>query len=157
MQLFDSWAGQLSPADYRRFALPAVRRAIAALPERRGPVIYFAPSAHHLLEDMAAAGADVLGVCWRTGLADARRTTGGRLALQGNLAPHALLGPPASVRERARAVLEDGRGPGHIMNLGHGILPETPIESVEALIETVHGFATNPIAHAFSGRAGSVS
>ena len=157
VQIFDSWAGILSPADYRRFALPAVRRAIAALPERRGPVIYFAPSAHHLLEDMAAAGADVLGVCWRTGLADARRTTGGRLALQGNLAPHALLGPPASVRERARAVLEDGRGPGHIMNLGHGILPETPIESVEALIETVHGFATNPIAHAFSGRAGSVS
>src|SRR5262249_15384457 len=131
VQIFDSWAGILSPADYRRFALPAVRRAIAALPERRGPVIYFAPAAAHLLEEAAATGAAALGVCGRTGLAEARRVTGGRVALQGNLDPHALLGPPAAVRERALLALEDGRGPGHIMNLGHGILPETPIASVE--------------------------
>jgi uroporphyrinogen decarboxylase len=140
VQIFDSWAGVLSPADYRRTALPAVRRIVEKLPAARGPVIYFAPASPHLLEDAATTGADVIGLCWRTSLAEARSRLNDQVALQGNLDPHALLGPPASVRARALEVLESGRGPGHVMNLGHGILPGTPIASVETLVETVTSF-----------------
>ena len=138
VQLFDSWAGILSPADYAAFALPVVRRVIRDLPRDGVPVIYFAPAADHLLELAATSGADVIGVCWRTPLDAARRRTGGRVALQGNLDPAALFAPPDRVRERALAVLDAaGDAPGHIMNLGHGILPETPIASVEALVAAV--------------------
>jgi uroporphyrinogen decarboxylase len=138
VQVFDSWAGILSPADYSAFALPAVRRLIRGLHRDGVPVIYFAPAADHLLELAATSGADVIGVCWRTPLDAARRRTLGRVALQGNLDPAALLAPPAQVRERALAVLDTaGDEPGHIMNLGHGILPETPLASVEALVAAV--------------------
>jgi glutamate-1-semialdehyde 2,1-aminomutase len=138
VQIFDSWAGILSPADYAAFALPAVRRVIHGLRRDGVPVIYFAPNADHLLELAATTGADVVGVCWRTPLDAARRRTGGHVALQGNLDPAALFAPPDKVRERALAVLDAaGDGPGHIMNLGHGILPETPIASVEALVAAV--------------------
>ena len=138
VQIFDSWAGLLSPTDYRALALPAVRRLIGALDRDGVPTIYFAPAAPHLVEAAASSGADVLGVCWRTPISEARARTGNRLAVQGNLDPAALLGPQAAVRARAQAVLEDaGEHPGHIMNLGHGILPETPIASVDALVETV--------------------
>ena len=138
VQIFDSWAGLLSPADYAAFALPAVRRVIRGLRRDQVPVIYFAPAADHLLELAATSGADVVGVCWRTPLDAARRRTGGHVSLQGNLDPAALLAPPDRVRERALAVLEvAGDEPGHIMNLGHGILPETPIASVEALVAAV--------------------
>ena len=109
------------------------------------PVIYFAPGAGHLLEDAASSGADVIGVCWRTPISQARSRTGGRVALQGNLDPAALFASPDVVRARALAVLEDaGEQPGHIMNLGHGILPGTPIASVEALVETVASFSARP-------------
>jgi len=146
VQIFDSWAGILGPEDYRTFALPPVRRIVERVRPAGVPVIYFAPAANHLIEDAARGGAGVLGVCWRTPLDQARRRTGGRLALQGNLDPHALLGPPESVRERARAVLDAaGDSPGHIMNLGHGILPETPIASVEALVETVAERERKPV------------
>jgi uroporphyrinogen decarboxylase len=142
VQIFDSWAGILSPADYRRFALPAVKQLIAGLDRAGVPVIYFAVASGHLLEDSLGTGADVLGLCWRTPLDDARRRTGARVALQGNLDPHALLGPSEHVRARALEVLDAaGDGPGHVMNLGHGILPETPIASVETLIETVESRA----------------
>jgi uroporphyrinogen decarboxylase len=138
VQIFDSWAGLLSTADFRALALPATRRLIQRLDRRRVPVIYFAPAASHLLEEAAATGPDVLGLCWRTSIAEARARTGGRVALQGNLDPAALLGSPETVRAGARAVLDEaGDRPGHVMNLGHGILPETPIASVEALVETV--------------------
>jgi uroporphyrinogen decarboxylase len=138
VQIFDSWAGILSPADYAAFALPAVRRVIHGLRRDGVPVIYFAPNADHLLELSSTCGADVIGVCWRTPLDAARRRTGGNVALQGNLDPAALFAPPDRVRERALAVLDAaGDEPGHIMNLGHGILPETPIESVEALVAAV--------------------
>jgi uroporphyrinogen decarboxylase len=138
VQVFDSWAGLLSPADYAAFAFPAVRRLIQGLRRVGVPVIYFAPAADPLLERAATCGADVIGVCWRTPLDDARRRTGGRVALQGNLDPAVLLAPPERVREHALAVLDAaGERPGHIMNLGHGILPETPIESVEALVAAV--------------------
>ena len=91
-----------------------------------------------MLEDSLTAGADVLGLCWRTPIDEGRRRTAGRVALQGNLDPHALFAEPEDVRARAIEVLEAaGDAPGHIMNLGHGILPETPIASVEALIDAV--------------------
>lgn len=139
VQIFDSWAGILSPEDYRRFALPAARRVVERTKRAGEPLIYFAPAAGHVLEDQLAIGSDVLGLCWRTPLDQARLRVRGRVALQGNLDPHALLAPPEVVRERALGVLEAaGEGPGHIMNLGHGILPDTPIESVEALLAAVH-------------------
>jgi uroporphyrinogen decarboxylase len=145
VQIFDSWAGLLSPADFRAFALPAVRRLIHGLARDGVPVIYFAPAAGHLLEDSATSGADVLGLCWRTPISQARARTGGRVALQGNLDPAVLFAGPEAVRARALAVLEDaGERPGHIMNLGHGILPETPIASVEALVEAVAAFSARP-------------
>jgi len=143
LQLFDSWAGLLAPEDYRTYVLPSLQRLVRALPHEGGvPLIYFAVDGNHLLEDSLAIGADVLGLCWRTPVSQARRRTGGRVALQGNLDPYALFAPPDVVRARAQAVLDDaGDAPGHVMNLGHGILPETPIASVEALVETVAGAA----------------
>jgi uroporphyrinogen decarboxylase len=139
VQLFDTWAGVLSTEEYRAFALPAVQRLLAALEPGAVPVIYFAAGGGHFLEDAAATGADVLGVCWRTPLDQARRRTRGRVALQGNLDPCVLLASPETVRERTRAVLAAGRagGGGHILNLGHGILPSTPLESVRVMLETV--------------------
>ena len=139
VQLFDTWAGVLSAEEYRAFALPAVQRLLAALEPGAVPVIYFAAGGGHFLEDAAATGADVLGVCWRTPLDQARRRTRGRVALQGNLDPCVLLASPETVRERTRAVLAAGRagGGGHILNLGHGILPSTPLESVRVMLETV--------------------
>jgi uroporphyrinogen decarboxylase len=137
VQIFDSWAGILTPEDYRRFALPPARRVADAIRSEGTPVIYFAVDGNHLIEEAQQTGADVLGVCWRTPLDEARRRTGDTVALQGNLDPQVLLGPSDLVRTRVRQVLDEGRGPGHIMNLGHGILPGTPIASVEALVETV--------------------
>jgi uroporphyrinogen decarboxylase len=138
VQLFDSWAGILSPQEYRRFALPAVQRTITALKPYGVPLIYFAVAGGHVLEEAAETGADVIGVCWRTPLDEARRRTGGRVALQGNLDPHILLAGPAAIRAGTRAVLASaGAAGGHIMNLGHGILPETPPESVDVMLQTV--------------------
>ena len=138
VQIFDSWAGVLSPADYREFALPAVQRLVRGLKRDGVPVIYFAVAAGHVLEDAALTGAHVLGVCWRTPLDEARSRTRGLVALQGNLDPHALFGAPDRVAQRALEVLDAaGDAPGHIMNLGHGILPETPLASVEALVAAV--------------------
>ncbi len=138
VQIFDSWAGLLSPEDFRAYVLPALQLLVRGLRRDGVPVIYFAVGGGHLLEDALGIGADVLGLCWRTPIAEARRRTGGRVALQGNLDPHALFAPPDEVRRRAVAVLESAGGlPGHVFNLGHGILPGTPIPSVEVLAETV--------------------
>ncbi|HEV2104416.1 MAG TPA: uroporphyrinogen decarboxylase [Candidatus Eisenbacteria bacterium] len=145
VQIFDTWAGILSPADYRAVALPPLRRLIARLDRGDAPVVYFAAAAHHLLDDAAGCGADVLGICWRTPMDEARRRFGARLAIQGNLDPHALLAPLPEVRARARAVLDAaGEAPGHVMNLGHGILPGTPLAAVEALVETVAARSGSP-------------
>jgi uroporphyrinogen decarboxylase len=136
VQIFDSWASVVSPEDYRRVILPSLRRVLSRLPGKRGPLLYFAPGAPHLLDEIATLGVEGIGLCWRTPLGDARRRFP-RTALQGNLDPCALLASADRVRARTREVLEAGRGPGHVMNLGHGILPDTPIASVEAMLETV--------------------
>ena len=139
VQIFDSWAGLLGPDEYERFALGPVRAIIDGLRDRGVPIIYFVNGGPHLLELAAGAGADVLGLCWRTPLDAAAARLGPAVALQGNLDPHVLFAEPAVVRRQALDVLARMAGrPGHVMNLGHGILPDTPIASVEALVEAVH-------------------
>jgi len=147
VQIFDSWCGILDDADYRRFALPGVKHLIDAVRERGVPAIYFVNGAPHLLPSAISVKPDVLGVCWRQPLDQVAAIAGPNIALQGNLDPHVLFSAPEVVRERAAGVMRrlEGR-PGHIMNLGHGILPDTPIESVEALIEAVHLFGRTPAA-----------
>ena len=139
LQLFDSWAGALSPADYRRYVLPYSRRAIQTAQSSGVPVIHFATGTSGMLEVFKEAGGDVIGVDWRVELADAWRRLGDDVAVQGNLDPVALFAPISELKQRVADILAqaDGR-PGHIFNLGHGILPQTPVEHVAALVDMVH-------------------
>jgi uroporphyrinogen decarboxylase len=136
VQIFDTWAGELSHEDYRRWALPAVTRAIAGIRRKGQPVILYVNGCSHLLEAMNESGADVLSVDWRLSLAEARRRLPER-ALQGNLDPGVLLWGTRDVRRRVRAMLAETGGIGHVVNLGHGVLPQTPIESAEAFFDAV--------------------
>jgi uroporphyrinogen decarboxylase len=139
VQIFDSWCGILDEADYRTFALPGVQRLVDIVKELGVPVIYFVNGAPHLLSAAVSVAPDVLGVCWRQPLDAVAEIAGPSIALQGNLDPHVLFAGDAVVRACASDVLRRVEGrPGHIMNLGHGILPDTPIASVEALVEAVH-------------------
>jgi uroporphyrinogen decarboxylase len=139
VQLFDSWVGCLSPDDYRRYVLPHSRTALAEA-ARRAPVIHFATGNPALLPLLAEAGGSVIGVDWRIGLAEAWRMVGHDRAVQGNLDPAVLLADRDTVRRRTLEVLAEAAGrPGHIFNLGHGILPQTPVENVLELIATVKG------------------
>jgi uroporphyrinogen decarboxylase len=141
LQLFDSWAGLLSPADYREFVLPYSRAALVAAGAAGVPLIHFATGSAGLLELMQEAGGDVIGVDWRVDLASAWRRLGDAVALQGNLDPVALLAEPEALAARAKAVLESAAGrPGHIFNLGHGVLPQTPPDNVRRLIDLVHAW-----------------
>ena len=141
IQLFDTWAGMLSADDYATFSLPYVKRVLSAVREEGVPTIYFALDAAHAARAVATCGADVLGVDWRAGLSDASRALGGSLPVQGNLDPCMLLTDVATVRRSTVAMLDDSAGlPGHIANLGHGILPETPIGNALAFVETVKSF-----------------
>jgi uroporphyrinogen decarboxylase len=139
VQFFDSWAGALSPADYRRYVLPYSRRAIQAAQSSRAPVIHFSTETAGILELIKEAGGDVIGVDWRVNLADAWRRLGDGAAIQGNLDPVALFAPLPELEQQVAHILAqaDGR-PGHIFNLGHGILPQTPVEHVAALVDMVH-------------------
>jgi uroporphyrinogen decarboxylase len=141
LQLFDSWAGALGPEDYARFGAPYIARVVQGL--KRGgdvPVIVFGVETGELLAQLAATGADVVGVDWRVPLDEARGRVGPAVALQGNLDPAALLLPPQALAKRIARVLQqaDAAGPGHVFNLGHGVLPQTPVESVKALVRQVH-------------------
>jgi len=139
VQLFDSWVGCLSPADYRRYVLPHSRLALAEA-AKRAPVIHFATGNPALLPLLAEAGGSVIGIDWRIDLGDAWRVVGHDRAVQGNLDPAVLLTDPATVRRHTLDVLAQAAGrPGHIFNLGHGILPQTPVENVLELIATVKG------------------
>src|SRR5437763_1193812 len=138
VQLFDSWVGCLSPADYRAHVLPHVRAVIAALTPGT-PVIHFGTGTAGLLEAMRAAGGDVIGLDWRVDLDAAWARLGHDVAVQGNLDPVTLLAPIPEIRARAAAILDQAANrPGHIFNLGHGILPETPVDHVRALVDAVH-------------------
>ncbi len=138
VQLFDSWVGCLAPDDYRQYVLPHSRAALAALPPDV-PVIHFGTGTAGLLEDFRQAGGDVMGLDWRVDLGAAWARLGPDVAVQGNLDPAALLAPPAEIRRRVAAILAQAAGrPGHIFNLGHGVLPDTPVDHVRALVDAVH-------------------
>jgi len=138
VQLFDSWVGALAPDDYREFVLPYSRAVITALTPGT-PVIHFGTGTAGLLPLLREAGGDVIGLDWRVELDAAWRAVGEDVGVQGNLDPVALLSPPKTFEPAVRAILKRAGGrPGHIFNLGHGVLPSTPVEHVKALVDMVH-------------------
>ena len=140
-QLFDSWAGTLSAAEYDRFVLPHSRRVFAELAERHpdAPGIHFGIGCDHLLESMAATGARVIGLDWRTPIATARKRLGTHVAFQGNLDPALVLAGRDVALAGAAAVLADNAGePGHIFNLGHGVHPASDPGVLAAIVDYVH-------------------
>ncbi|MFM8291348.1 MAG: uroporphyrinogen decarboxylase [Planctomycetia bacterium] len=139
VQLFDSWVGCLGPDDYRRYVLPHSRAALAEA-ARRAPVIHFATGNPALLPLLREAGGSVIGIDWRIDLDAGWAAVGHDRAVQGNLEPAVLLADRDTVRRRVREVLDRAGGrPGHIFNLGHGILPQTPVENVLELVAAVKG------------------
>jgi len=139
VQLFDSWVGCLSPADYRRYVLPHLAGIFAGLQRANVPSIHFATGTAGILTLMREAGGDVIGIDWRVDLGDAWRLIGYDRGIQGNLDPALLLGPWPVVEDGARRVIEAAGGrPGHIFNLGHGVLPASPVEHLQRLVEFVH-------------------
>jgi uroporphyrinogen decarboxylase len=136
VQLFDTWAGELTQTEYDSVELPAIQQILQGLSGEGVPKILYTKGSVRHLESMAKSGADVLSVDWNTDLAEARRTLGPRVALQGNVDPSKLLGPLVEIRRAAREAIEKTGGTGHILNLGHGILPATPVESARAFVET---------------------
>ncbi len=138
IQIFDSWVGSLSLSDYREYAFEASKRLVRAVQQMGVPVIYFGVETAGLLGQMAATGADVIGLDWRQPLDEGWRAVGAAHAVQGNLDPITLFAPLEVLEERVREVLRAAAGrPGHIFNLGHGIVPGTPVENVQAVVRMV--------------------
>ncbi len=135
VQLFDTWCGELGLADYEDFALPAVKDVIARV-GREVPVIYYTKASQHLMAAVARSGATVLSVDWRANLRELRERLGPRIALQGNVDPAVLFGPPEAIRRATLDAVAALGGTGHILNLGHGILQNTPVENAKLFIET---------------------
>jgi uroporphyrinogen decarboxylase len=138
VQLFDTWCGELNAQDYEDFALPAVQEIISAI-GGSVPVIYYTKASQHLLPAVARSGASVLSVDWRVDLGEIRKMLGPRIALQGNVDPAVLLGPPQKIRDVTLATIGSLWGRGHILNLGHGILQQTPVENAKLFIDTCQG------------------
>jgi uroporphyrinogen decarboxylase len=142
LQLFDSWVGCLSPIDYEEYVLPYSKKVIEGV-DKSVPLIHFATSSSTLLERMKRAGGDVIGVDWRVNLGEAWARLGYNVAIQGNLDPIILLCKPELIEKEVKRILgEAGGRPGHIFNLGHGILPNTPVDHVAFLAETVHRYSS---------------
>jgi uroporphyrinogen decarboxylase len=137
IQIFDSWVGVVSAEDWETFVLPPTAALVRAVRAAGAPVIYFANGATTIFDRVARVGADVYGVDWRLPIDEARARLGTGAAVQGNLDPAVLLGPAGEIERRATEVVRRGGKRGHVFNLGHGIYPETPIESVEALVAAV--------------------
>lgn len=137
VQLFDTWAGELSASDYRRVALPCMRRLAQRLRPAGVPLIYHINGIGNLLEVAAEIRADVLGIDWRVDLAEVRRRLGPHQAVQGNLDPAVLFAPPDFIRERVFAILDQTGGRGHVVNLGHGVIPGTPLTGIQAFVDAV--------------------
>ena len=143
VQLFDSWVGCLSPADYGEYVLPHVKSVIDRLKPQGIPIIYFGTGTSTLLPLMRSAGSDVLGLDWHVELDEAWARVGFDVAVQGNLDPVVLFAPLPEIERRVKDILgRAGNRAGHIFNLGHGILPKTPVEHVESAIEFVHRYGT---------------
>jgi uroporphyrinogen decarboxylase len=139
VQLFDSWVGALSPDDYREYVQPHVRLIFEGLKNVNVPCIHFGTGTATLLELMKQAGGTVIGIDWRVRVDDARQRLGDDVAIQGNLDPVILFAPLHEIERRVQSILHQaGNRPGFIFNLGHGILPETPVESVRATVDLVH-------------------
>lgn len=142
VQLFDSWVGQLSVDDYRTYVQPHVKGVLEDVERAGVPVIHFGTGTATLLESMRDAGGTVIGVDWREPLSAAWKRVGHDRAVQGNFDPCALFAPWPTVEARAKAILDDVAGrPGHVFNLGHGILPTTPVDTVKRLADFVHSYA----------------
>jgi len=138
VQLFDSWVGTMNISDYREFILPHQKNVIAGI-KKSVPLIHFAHGAPHLLEAVTEAGGDVIGLDWRCDIDSAWKRVGYDRAVQGNLDPITLFAKPEVIRARTKRILDlAGNRNGHIMNLGHGILKETPIENAKVFIDSVH-------------------
>jgi len=143
LQLFDSWVGALSPDDYREHVLPYSQRAIETAKAGGVPLIHFGTNTSGMLPLLRDAGADVVGVDWRIDLDEAARILGDDVAIQGNLDPVALFAPWPELKKRTQQVLDRVAGrPGYIFNLGHGILPQTPVENVSRLVDFVHEYTS---------------
>ncbi len=140
VQLFDTWCGELALPEYQEFALPAVQEIITGI---RGlaPVIYYTKASHHLMEAIGKSGADVLSVDWRVNLEELRAKLSPKIALQGNLDPAILFGPSQNLVTTTKDILTQLGGRGHILNLGHGILPDTPVEAAQLFIRTGQEFS----------------
>lgn len=142
VQIFDTWAGALSPADFGAFELPWLQRMAMALKRKGIPVIIYVNGVGGILDRLAESGADIISIDWRVEITDARKKVGGAAGLQGNLDPAVLLGPDEVIVAKAREILTSMSGwPGFIFNLGHGILPQTEFAKVELLVNTVREFS----------------
>ena len=140
VMLFDTWGGVLANEDYETFSLAYSRKVLASI--AKVPRILFTKGGQPWLAEMMSSGAEAIGLDWTANPREARRIAGARVALQGNLDPAALFAPASAVREAARRVLDAfGPAPGHVFNLGHGILPQTPIDSVAALVDEVRAYS----------------
>jgi uroporphyrinogen decarboxylase len=141
IQIFDSWVGALSLTDYREYVFEASKRLVRSVQQMGVPVIYFGVETTGLLGEMAATGADVIGLDWRQPLDEGWRAVGHGHAVQGNLDPITLFAPLEIIELRVKEILRAANGrPGHIFNLGHGIVPTTPVENVQAVVRMVREF-----------------
>lgn len=146
VQVFDSWVGALNPSDYEAFVLPYSQRVLTAAKAEGVPVIHFGTNTATLLPLMKRAGGDVIGLDWRIPLDDGWRILGGDVAVQGNLDPAMLFAPRGEIKKRVQDILKRANGrPGHIFNLGHGILQHTPVDNVKAVVEMVHEYSPLPV------------
>ena len=145
VMIFDTWGGLLAAEAYARFSLAYIERVLMGLHQECGakvPTIVFTKGGGQWLERIAGCGCDAVGLDWTTDMASARATVGSRVALQGNLDPQVLLTMPAAIESEAHVVLDAaGPGPGHIFNLGHGVLPQTPPENIATLVTCVHAYS----------------
>ncbi len=138
IQIFDTWGGILSQNDFEEFSLRYISKVISKVKRKDEPVIVFSKGVHFKLEELAATGADVIGLDWTMDLGEVRKKIGGKVALQGNLDPTALYAEKDKIKEEVKKVLNSyGEGSGHIFNLGHGILPDVEPENAKALVEYV--------------------
>ncbi len=144
VQLFDTWAGLLAPDEYRRWVLPTHREIARRFDHSRAPLILYVNDGAHVVDQMLESGADVLSLDWRCDIAAAARTVGRRASLQGNLDPCALMAPREEIVRRVRELARAARpARGHVLNLGHGCLPDTPVEGVHAFVQAAKGLGAS--------------
>ena len=155
VQVFDSWVGTLSPQDYDNFVLPYSQKVLQAAKNENVPVIHFGTNTTTLLPLMKRAGSDVIGLDWRLPLDDGWKLIGHDRAVQGNLDPALLFAPLPEIKARVHDILRRAEGrPGHIFNLGHGILQQTPVDNVRAVVDIVHEYSSLPMGQGLGVREG---